>query len=310
MLEINNLSISFARNSGPLRRHSLPAVSDISFSVKAGEIVTLVGESGAGKSLLAHALLGLLPSNARISGEFIFKGERISPARLKELRGREIALIPQSVDYLNPLVRIRKQVYRSARLSGRCRATANASCDKSFARYRLADPVKNMFPFQLSGGMARRVLTATATSGMADLIIADEPTTGLDPEVAGQSLEHLKELAAKGKGILLITHDLEKGCRVADTLVVLYNGETVEVTPAESLRQGDHIMLPYTRGLWQALPQNGFRSMPAAKQKNGNVQTGCSFAERCPQSNDECRTNAPVLMRINTKLVRCPHVTG
>lgn len=310
MLQINNLAIAFERNSGPFSRSSFSAVSDISLSVQAGEVVALVGESGAGKSLLAHALLGLLPPNAKMSGQFIFKGQHISPSQIRELRGREIALIPQSVNHLNPLIRIRKQVYRSARLSGRCRGTAGISCDKAFARYRLADAVKSMFPFQISGGMARRVLTATATSGMADLIIADEPTTGLDPEVAAQSLNHLKELAANGKGIILITHDLEKGVRIADTVVVLYNGKTVEVTPADSLQKGGDGMHPYTRALWQALPQNGFISIPTKTAINGSQPSGCVFAERCPQSGSDCLINAPLLRKTNSKLLRCHNVAG
>ncbi|WP_136810820.1 ABC transporter ATP-binding protein [Desulfosediminicola flagellatus] len=310
MLEINNLSISFQRNRGAFNRETLPAVSDISLSVQAGEIVALIGASGAGKSLLAHALLGLLPDNANMSGEFIFKGEHISPARIRELRGREIALIPQSISHLNPLLRVRKQVYRSARLSGRCHDTADVSCDKVFSRYHLADPVKSMFPFQISGGMARRVLTATATSGLADLIIADEPTTGLDPEVTSQSLNHLRELAAQGKGVILITHDIENGARIADTIVVLYNGATVEVTPANSLERGDLIMHPYTRALWQSLPQNGFVGVPTAVAEGGSMHSGCAFAGNCPQARAECRANAPLLRQINGKLVRCNHVTG
>lgn len=232
MLAISNLAISFQRYTKGLSRQTLSPVSDISLTVGAGEIVALIGASGAGKSLLAHALLGLLPKNAKMSGECRFKGELMTPTRIQELRGREISLIPQSISHLNPLTRVRKQVYRSARLSGRCKGTADQSCDQAFSRYHLADSIKSMFPFQVSGGMARRILTATATAGKADLIIADEPTTGLDPEVAAQSLNHLRELAAQDKGVLLITHDIESASQIADTIVVLYDGATVEITPA------------------------------------------------------------------------------
>jgi peptide/nickel transport system ATP-binding protein len=310
MLAIKNLSISFQRNTGRFSRETISPVSDISLSVHPGEIVALIGASGAGKSLLAHALLGLLPKNARMSGEFIFKGERISPARIRELRGREIALIPQSISYLNPLTRVRKQVYRSALLSGRCHCTAGESCDEAFARYHLADTIKTMFPFQISGGMARRVLTATATAGKADLIIADEPTTGLDPEVMTQSLEHMQELAAEGKGVLLITHDLENAARFADTLVVLYDGATVEITPAGSLQAADSTLHPYTRALWQALPQNGFISLPVPDTETETEKRGCSFVAGCPLASAQCKDSRPSLKPVSGKMMRCNHVTG
>lgn len=310
MLSINNLSISFQRYTRGLGRETLSPVSDVSFSVQAGEIVALIGASGAGKSLLAHAILGLLPQNARVSGEFTYKGERLSHARISKLRGREIALIPQSISYLNPLIRVRKQVYRSARLSGRCHFTASENCNIAFSRYSLADAIKSMFPFQISGGMARRVLTATATAGMADLIIADEPTTGLDPEMTGQSLTHLKELAAQKKGVLLITHDLENATKIADTLVVLYGGTTVEITPTACLQTSTATMHPYTKSLWQALPENGFISLPVAAREDGGKYQGCSFANRCPLATATCRNVRPALKAAGDKMVRCNHVTG
>lgn len=309
MLTINNLSISFQRNTGRFGRKTLSPVSDISLSVRPGEIVALIGASGAGKSLLAHALLGLLPKNARMSGEFIFKGEHISQERIRALRGREIALIPQSISHLNPLTRVRKQVYRSARLSWRCHCTASKSCDSAFARYHITETVKSMFPFQISGGMARRVLTATATAGKADLIIADEPTTGLDPQLTTQSLTHLQELAADGKGVLLITHDIENAAGIGDTLVVLYDGTTVEISPCQSLRTTESTLHPYTRALWQALPQNGFRTLPATVEETAN-NGGCVFVSRCPIASVQCRSSLPPLKPVGGKMVRCNHVTG
>lgn len=285
-------------------------VSDISFSVKPGEIVALIGASGAGKSLVAHALLGLLPPHAILSGTFIFKGEQLSTHRIGELRGREIALIPQSITFLNPLTRVGKQVYRAARLSGRCHDTARHCCDSTFSRYHLAAQVKSMFPFQVSGGMARRVLTATATAGQPDLIIADEPTNGLDPEATEQSLLHLKELASHDKAVVLITHDLENALRIADTLVVLHDGMTVEITPVSALVRNESIMHPYTRSLWQALPRNGFISLPLPSTGTAATKNGCAFADRCPQVRSICRTAQPPLEKINQKLVRCHHAAG
>jgi peptide/nickel transport system ATP-binding protein len=166
-----------------------------------------------------------------------------------------------------------------------------------------------MFPFQISGGMARRVLTATATAGKADLIIADEPTTGLDPGVIEQSLSHLQELAAKDKGVLLITHDLENAVRIADTLVVLYNGTTVEITPVQSMRTSSDPLHPYTKALWQALPQNGFISLPTTAEPVSD-QRGCTFACRCPIATPDCYNSLPQLKSIGGKMVRCNHVAS
>ncbi len=309
MLEIKNLSISFKRHNGLLARKRLFALNDISLSVQAGEIVALVGASGAGKSLLAHALLGILPPNAEVSGSFVFKGEEISPEGVKRLRGKEIALIPQSVSYLNPLSRVKKQVHRAARLSGKSHDNARTSCSETFSRYQLGHQVQEMFPFQISGGMARRVLTATATCTMADLIIADEPTTGLDSGVAKQSLKHLKELAAQGKGVLIITHDLENVVHIADTLVVIHNGTTLEITPTSSL-YNEEILHPYTKALWQALPQNGFNSNNLTVNTHNGANGGCCFACQCHHAADCCHTHPPIMTEVDNKHVRCNHAAG
>lgn len=311
MLELSHLSISFKRYSKGFRRQSFAPVVDASLSVKEGEIVALIGASGAGKSLLAHSLLGLLPKNATITGKYTFKGNILSPQEIKQLRGREIALIPQSINYLNPLTKIRKQVYRSARLSGRCCCTADQNCDQAFSRYQLGDKVKSYFPFQISGGMARRVLTATATVGKAELIIADEPTTGLDPELADQSLTHLQELAAQGKGVLLITHDLENASKIADTIVVMYEGFTMEIFPKQSLYTNPAALHPYTNSLWNALPQNEFTILPAASTSApSNEGNRCAFAGRCPMVTSTCLETAPTLIPVNDKMVRCFHATS
>lgn len=309
LLELNNLSISFQRFNGGWKRKTITPVSDITLSVRREEIVALVGASGAGKSLLAHALLGLLPQNATMEGRFSFKGNQLKPKDFQLLRGKEIALIPQSVNYLNPLKKIRKQVYRSARLSGRCCCTASSCCDDAFRRYKLEDEVKSYLPFQISGGMARRVLTATATVGLADLIIADEPTTGLDQVVTEQSLNHLQELARDGKGILFITHDLDSATKIADTIVVVYNGATMEMFPTRLLHSRPSQLHPYTRALWQALPQNGFIPLQErgidAEANGSSSGSGCGFIAQCSQATEICSRTMCSLSRVNDRLTRC-----
>ncbi len=310
MLDVSRLSISFSRYGKGLQKTSLSPVSDITMHIGTGEIVAVVGSSGSGKSLLAHALLGLLPKNAEMGGQLTFKGKELTHARIRLLRGREIALIPQSVAYLNPLARVGKQVFRAARLSGQTGTAANRSTETIFRRYALEPQVRSMFPFQISGGMARRVLTATATVGRADLIIADEPTTGLDSAVAQKSLNHLVELAAEGKGVLLITHDLEAAVRISCKVVVVYAGRTLEITSAENFSQQEKLLHPYTRALWNALPQNSFTPLGGNQPTEEHNISGCIFSPRCPVAGQGCRSMAPVLQKINGSLVRCPYAAG
>lgn len=306
MLSVHHLSIQFTRYEGAWRRKIIQPVRDLSLDLDAGSILAVVGSSGSGKSLLAHALLGLLPSNAKTAGTILFRDEPLTLQRAKKLRGRELALIPQSVAYLNPLSRVGKQVYRASRLSGQCRDGACRNRDEAFHRYGLGKEVTAMYPFQVSGGMARRVLTATATAGDASLLIADEPTTGLDADAARQTLHHLRELADSGKGVILITHDLESAVEIADNVAVIYAGTTVEVAPAAGFRSGATVH-PYTKALWDALPQNGFRYLSGNQPSEDAIVNGCIFHDRCPCRKERCETNTPGLYSSGSSKVRCFH---
>ncbi|MDD3815958.1 MAG: ABC transporter ATP-binding protein, partial [Desulfocapsaceae bacterium] len=258
MLAIQDLSIRFTRYTFGLKKKEGCVVRGLDLSIAPGQVMAVIGQSGAGKSLLAHALLGILPRNARVEGRVFFKGQALTPKRLSALRGREIALIPQSITALNPLLRVGVQVARAAQLSGISKKDVPTTVRRAFARYLLQKEVANWFPFQLSGGMARRVLTATATVGMADLILADEPTSGLDPITAREALAHLRELADTGKAVLLITHDIAAALQVADMVTVFCAGTTVEVARADDFKGLGHLRHPYTRALWAALPANSF----------------------------------------------------
>lgn len=306
MLSVKNLSIEFSRYGGGLHRTPLHPVRDLTLSIDSGEIVAVVGSSGSGKSLLAHAILGLLPRNARATGEILFEGKPVTPSSVSGLRGKQIALIPQSVAYLNPLSRVGKQVYRASRLSGQCRRDAARSMDHAFDRYQLECGVKSMYPFQVSGGMARRVLTATATAGDARLLIADEPTTGLDPSVARQSLTHLRELADTGKGVMLITHDIAAAVSIANQVAVIYAGTTVELAPNRAFNGGEQLLHPYTRALWNALPQRKFQFVSGNQPMEDLQVQGCIYGERCDARTEECGQVQP-LRAINGNQVRCCH---
>lgn len=307
MLSVKNLSIEFSRYDKKWRKKTVRPVRDLSLDIDAGEILAVVGSSGSGKSLLAHAVLGLLPNNATVRGEMYFKGSPLDHVRSRNLRGKDIALIPQSVAYLNPLSRVGRQVYRASRLSGQCCCTASQNTDTVFSRYRLHKTVKSLFPFQVSGGMARRVLTATATAGDAALLIADEPTTGLDPEVAKQSLHHLRELADTGKSVMFITHDIDAAVEISDRVAVVYAGTTVEIAPAKSFTATDGLMHPYSQALWDALPKNGFCFLDGNQPLNDEAFDGCIFYERCPNRSTNCLAESPGLRQAGHNHVRCRH---
>lgn len=307
MLSVRNLAVSFTQYEVGLKQRQLTVITQLDLEAEVGQIVAVVGSSGSGKSLLAHALLGILPPNARVSGEMFFKGQHLNPVRIEKLRGREIALIPQSVGYLDPLQRVGPQVQRAALLSGAKPARAKVLQQKAFERYGLKPLVSRLFPFQVSGGMARRVLLSTATVGQAELIIADEPTPGLHPTVVVETLRHLRELADEGKAVVLITHDIEAALQIADKVAVFYAGTTVEVASAKDFDdpEGTHLRHPYTKALWQALPQNKFTPLPGTQPHPDNLPAGCLFADRCPLVIPECEAGRPVLRPVRSGLVRC-----
>ncbi|MBU0663955.1 MAG: ABC transporter ATP-binding protein [Proteobacteria bacterium] len=306
MLDIQNLSIRFTRYTFGLKKKEVCVVRDFDLSIAPGQVMAVIGQSGAGKSLLAHALLGILPRNAKVEGRILFKGKPLTPERLSALRGREIALIPQSITALNPLLRVGVQVARAARLSGISKKDVPTTVRRAFSRYLLRKEVAHCFPFQLSGGMARRVLTATATVGMADLILADEPTSGLDPITAREALTHLRELADTGKAVLLITHDIAAALQVADMVTVFCAGTTVEVARADDFKGLDQLRHPYTRALWDALPANSFIGTMKPIERTSDA-AGCPFQPCCNDQNTVCGQSTPELKDSGEGRVRCHH---
>ncbi|CCH48384.1 ATP-binding cassette domain-containing protein [Pseudodesulfovibrio piezophilus] len=312
MLEISNMSVKFSSYSKGLKRRTVPVIRSLDLSAHAGEIVAIVGQSGAGKSLLAHAVLGILPRNSNLSGEIHFKGAELTPKRIRQLRGREIALIPQSVSFLNPLLKVGTQIARAGRLNGLSLQKARETSRKALHRYGLPPKVSRWFPFQLSGGMTRRVLTATATIGTADLLLADEPTNGLDMQTARETLRHLRELADTGKAVVLITHDIELALEVADKVSIFCGGVTVEEAhvcdfsnSVQDMNTGSSgLRHPYSQTLWMALPQNQFTQV-ALDHGAHLSHKGCTFNAFCDRADDNCRCNLPRLTPLNSGKVRC-----
>lgn len=288
ILSIRHLSISFSRYERGLKRTWLNTIRDLSLTVHAGEMVAVVGASGSGKSLLAHAVLGILPYNARWSGEITYCGEALDEARLKKLRGREIALVPQSVSYLDPLMRVGEQV-RNGKRDPESRKKGLAV----LGRYGLGAETERLFPFQLSGGMTRRILISTAVMETPRLVIADEPTPGLHLEAARRVLSHFREIASAGAGVLLITHDLELALDVADRIVVFYAGTNLEEAAAADFRREETLRHPYSRALYRAMPEHGFMPAPGTQPFAGELPEGCAYLPRCPFAGEACHKEIP-----------------
>lgn len=301
LLKVKDLTVSFSQYDRGWEKVSLRVIHSLDAEVNAGEILAVVGSSGSGKSLLAHAILGVLPGNADVSGTMEYDGQPLTPKLQAQIRGKEMVFIPQSVDFLNPLMKVGKQVQG-------VRGTAEA-VDKAFKRYNLGKEVKEMYPFQLSGGMARRVLISTAVTENGRLIIADEPTPGLDLTMAMETLNHFRELADQGCGVLLITHDIDLAFHVADRIAVYYAGTTVEECPTEDFKKGKEALRhPYSKAFLDALPQNDFKPIDGAQPYAGDLPEGCVFAPRCPYRTKECHQK--IEMRdIRGGKVRCIHAT-
>ncbi|KAA9027039.1 ABC transporter ATP-binding protein [Niallia endozanthoxylica] len=305
ILEVENLSVSFKQYTVGLKYKKSTVISSLDVTMEEGEILVVVGASGSGKSLLAHAILGILPSNAITSGVIKYAGEELTPARQRVLRGSEIALIPQSVNYLDPLMRVGSQVRTSVK-----NGNAQAKQREVFNRYHLKTEVEKMYPFQLSGGMARRTLVATAMVSGARVIIADEPTPGLDSAVISEALNHLKEFADNGCAVMLITHDIESALKIADKIAVFYAGTTVEISPVEHFSgKGEQLRHPYSKALWRALPQNDFIPIAGSQPHPNQLPSGCLFAPRCEMAAPDCEKVRPVMRNLRNGMVRCNHAT-
>jgi peptide/nickel transport system ATP-binding protein len=257
LLAVQDFSVSFRRHDGLVRQVEVPALRGLSFGIARGEVLALVGASGAGKSLLAHALFGILPPNAIVGGALSFDDAALDAESLSRHRGRRMGLVPQSPSHLDPLVRCGTQLRWAARRSGRRLDATDVT--SVLERFGLGADAARAFPHQLSGGMARRVMLAIATIGEPDLIVADEPTSGLDRANAGGVLETLRRQADDAKGVLLVTHDLVQALPVADRVAILRDGQLVGIEPASAFSgDGNTLQSPYARSLWRAMPENDF----------------------------------------------------
>ncbi|MBE6070367.1 MAG: ABC transporter ATP-binding protein [Clostridium butyricum] len=307
LLEVENLSISFLQYTSGLRQRKVNVISDLSVDVNPGEIVAIVGSSGSGKSLLAHAIFGILPSNSRISGNIKYNGRSLDYDYQKRLRGKEMFLIPQSVNYLDPLMKVGKQI-TTAIQGNYSKDEKNIILRDILKKFNLDEEVAKMYPFQLSGGMTRRILISCALVSNAKLIVADEPTPGLDIESAKETLDNLRKLADEGCGVILITHDIDISMKIADKIAVFYGGTTLEIAPTKEFDgTGNDLRHPYSKALFKALPQNEFKGISGFQPSHFNRYSGCLFADRCEMCTSECLEKNIDMRDIRGGKVRCIH---
>ncbi|MDR2446808.1 MAG: ABC transporter ATP-binding protein [Treponema sp.] len=284
-LRIERLTVSFSLDDS-----TVEAVNSAGLTIPRKACCGLIGETGCGKSVLGQAILGLLPRNATVRGHIYFEGQDLAhlPSRqFRSLRGREIALIAQNpAEALDPLMTNGKQILESITLNTRKHGSDAKETAKALLRsLRFADPedCMNAYPHELSGGMKQRVLAAMGMSGTPKLLIADEPTKGLDPLARGQVVGTLRTfIRATGAASLIITHDLELARNICDYTAVMYAGEIVETGEArEVFFAPKH---PYTQALIASEPKNGLHPIPGDSINLSNLPIGCPFFLRCAKA--------------------------
>ena len=312
VLSVRNLRVEF-----PTRRGTLVAVDDVSFDIMPGEVLGVVGESGAGKSMTGNAIIGLLEPPGRIAaGEILLKGQRIDnlrPAAIRRIRGKRIGMVFQDpLTSLDPLYRIGDQLTETilthARMSS---AQARTHALGLLAEVGIPAPETRIdnYPHQFSGGMRQRVVLALALATNPELVIADEPTTALDVSVQAQIIALLKRLCRQhGAAVMLITHDMGVIAETADRVAVLYAGRLAEIGPVRDVVKSPYH--PYTRGLMGSIPRldaAGGRlvQIPGSMPRLNAIPAGCAFNPRCPHVFARCVLERPVLLPLQGSEAAC-----
>jgi len=317
LLEVKHLRVEF-----PMRHGTLVAVDDVSFAIAPGEVLGVVGESGAGKSLTGMAIIGLLEPPGRIAaGEILFEGSRIdnlSPDALRRLRGRRIGAIFQDpLTSLNPLYTIGRQLIET--ILAHLPVSRQAASDRAIAllaEVGIAAPEQRLghYPHQFSGGMRQRVVIALALCAGPRLIIADEPTTALDVSTQAQIIALLKRLSREhGAAVMLITHDMGVIAETSQRVAVMYAGRIAEIGPVRSVIQAPSH--PYTAGLMRSIPRIGttepgtkgarLLQIDGAMPRLTAIPSGCAFHPRCPRRFEVCDRERPSLLATGDRLAAC-----
>lgn len=312
LLEVNHLVVEF-----PGRRGTLRALDNVSFSIAPGEILGVVGESGAGKSLTGASIIGLLEPPGRIaSGQILLNGQRIDnlPAeQMRHVRGRRIGAIFQDpLTSLNPLYTVGRQLVETI--------TTHLPLNAAQARERAISLLKDTgipaaeqridhYPHQFSGGMRQRVVIALALAAEPELIVADEPTTALDVSIQAQIITLLKSICqSRGAAVMLITHDMGVIAETCDRVAVMYAGRVAEIGPVHEVI--NHPAHPYTAGLMASIPdmeddRERLNQIDGAMPRLNAIPKGCAFNPRCTQVFDRCREERPDLMPAGATQAAC-----
>ena len=308
ILEIKHLEVDFTTDQGVV-----PAVRDVSFSVKEGEILGIVGESGSGKSVTMYSVMGLLAKNGMIrGGEILFDGESITrkdfpdnrsyEKKMRQIRGNTMAMIFQDpMTFLNPVLTIGKQICETLfnHNPKMTKKKANERAIELMRQVGIPAPEKriNQYPFEFSGGMRQRIVIAIALANNPKLIIADEPTTSLDVTIQAQVLELIQQMSRQTKAaVIMITHDLGVVASLCDRINIMYGGRIVETgTDREIFYEPNH---PYTRGLLNCInnPEEDDKELipiPGSPPDLLNPPLGCPFADRCGSAMELCKTKMP-----------------
>lgn len=299
LLKIENLKVHIKTDMGVVK-----AVDGVDLAVNTGERFTLIGESGSGKSVLGLSILRLLPKNADVKGRIIFDGKdllRLSEDEMKRIRGREIAWIPQSQSSLNPVLTVGFQCAEP--IIQHLRYDKKSAWEKVleiFDFLKIGRNRANDYPHQFSGGMRQRVLVAMGISTNPKLIIADEPTKGLDVHKREQVVELFKSI--KDKTMLVITHDLQFAEKIATRIAVMYCGKIVEISNSKDFFEEP--LHPYSIGLLDSLPSRGLKPIKGFQPSMMNPPKGCRFRERCEFASSKCKEEPP-LFKLNGRFVRC-----
>lgn len=312
LLQVKNLRVEF-----PTRRGTLVALDDVSFDIAPGEVLGVVGESGAGKSMTGAAIIGLLEPPGRIArGEILLEGRRIDNLpyeQMRQIRGRQIGAIFQDpLTTLNPLYTIGRQLSETMTTHlpiGPAEAREKAIGWLELVGIPAARERIDSYPHEFSGGMRQRVVIALALCAEPKLIVADEPTTALDVSIQAQVIAMLKKLAReKGTAMMLVTHDMGVIAETADRVAVMYAGRIGEIGPVrEVVRHARH---PYSQGLMGSIPPldrrvERLQQIDGAMPRLTAIPKGCAYNPRCPQVFDRCREERPGLMDAGTTRAAC-----
>lgn len=315
ILEVKDLETTFFTDDG-----NIAAVDHISFAIREGEVLGIVGESGCGKSVTSLSIMGLVPSppGKITSGEILLEGQNLvnfSEKQMRSIRGKDVAMIFQEpMTSLNPLFTIGNQLTEAILIHNKKWSRKQVN-DKAIEIMKLvglprAEQLMKDYPHQLSGGMRQRVMIAMALVCNPKVLIADEPTTALDVTIQAQILKLMKDLNERlNTAVLLITHDLGVVAETCERVIVMYAGQIVEEAPVvEIFRNPQH---PYTKGLIQSVPDMRYKkeklySIPGNVPKPGSIKAGCRFAPRCEYAMERCLTmNPPLYQSSSTHEARC-----